>query len=561
MRRAALLIASLVTVGPLVALSSAGEASPADFTPEFHLADCPADVFPEDRDVDCGFVEVPERWGRPEGPTIRVAAAYVHATSPDPHEDPVVFLDGGPSVGAIAPFPLGTYFADWEYLDDRDLVLVDTRGTGISEPRLSCPELDRAQVRAFYAPPFINSQAPSIMPAALTRCWNRLVESGVDPAAYTTAQSAADLEALREALGVAQWNLLAISADGPLGLTYMRRHPEGIRSAIIDSGFSTQMLWGLDYDRGLVRMLNRVFAGCAADADCAARYPGIRQRFYSLVRELQRAPVRVTLPDFEPEPVTLEISGAGLLSDTAGGIWPGNADFPQGIGFLLDTVWRRTHGELRRTYREFFGTGPEENWHGEDFVATGKSMSYLCHDNVAFLTRADLRRAAQELPWFADRYLSPDYDYSDGYLGNISPAGCRSWPVGSAPSIQHEPVHSDIPTLAFGGEFDLGVPPYTARQVVAGLSSSTYVRIPAASHLQLMAPTHGSDCARSIAEAFLDDPALTPDTTCVAEVPAFDFGAAVAPGPGARCREWLLPDFSRAAADASSSGRSGTCPP
>ena len=64
---------------------------------------------------------------------------------------------------------------------------------------------------------------------------------GIDPAAYNLAESTADLEDLRLALGIHEWNLVAVSADGQLGLTYMRLHPAGIRSAIIDSGMSPQM--------------------------------------------------------------------------------------------------------------------------------------------------------------------------------------------------------------------------------------------------------------------------------------------------------------------------------
>lgn len=538
MRRTTLLSTILLAATPLAVLPSAGAALPAigaegaagpTGTAAFTTTECPDGVFPDDADVDCGYLEVPERWQRPGGRKIRVAAAYVHGTATEVREDPIVFLDGGPSFGAISPFALTTYFADWDYLDDRDIVLVDTRGTGYSEPRLGCPELDRAEVRAFYAPPTIGSQAPAIVSRALGHCWDRLVDAGVDPSAYTTAQSAADLEALRTALGVDRWNLLAISADGQLGLTYMRLFPDGIRSAVIDSGISTQTLWGLDYDRGVHRMLERVFAGCAADEACDQRFPGIRAKFYRLVRQLQREPAVIRFRDFEPKPVTLVLDGAGLLSDTGQGIRPGDADHPEEISWLLHTVWRQTHGELKQTYRGFFGTGPVENGHSQDYVATGKSMSYLCHDSVAFLSMADRRRAARDLPWFADRYLAPTYDLD--WLSPMSPAGCRSWPVGSAPPVQHEPVVSDIPTLALAGQLDLGVPPYMARQVVEGLSGSTYVRIPAASHLQLAAPTHGSDCSRSIAEQFLDDPASPPDTSCVAEVPRFDFGAAVSSLP------------------------------
>jgi pimeloyl-ACP methyl ester carboxylesterase len=464
-----------------------------------------------------------------------VAAAVVHAPSSHPAPDPIVFLDGGPSFGAIAPFALDYYFADASYAADHDLILVDTRGTGLSVPRLGCPELDRARVAAFYAGRFINSRALPIMQRALQRCRDRLTSAGVDVSAYDSAEGAADLEALRQALGVTRWNLLAVSADGVLGLTYMRMYPDGIRSAIIDSGASTQMLWGLDYERGLAAELDDVFAGCRANAACDAAYPGIRHRFYALVGRLNADPRTITFHDFRPHPVTLRLDGAGLYLDTLFSIFPGDRDFPESIHDLLDTVWRETHGELVAIHRKGFGRGPVGIEHANDFVAEGKSMSYLCRDQIGFITRGDIRRAARDLPLFAPRYLSRGYDLVDGSNYVFSPAGCDVWDVGVAKRVQFKPVSSDIPTLVLAGEFDTGIPPYVARQIPPTLSRSTYVEIPASAHLQLASYNPGSDCAREIAAEFLARPWRTPDTSCVDSLPGFDFTPATggaAPSPG-----------------------------
>ena len=68
----------------------------------FQPAACPSDVFPATAQVECGFVTVPENRTRPNGQMIQVAAAIVHAPAAHPKRDPIVFLDGGPSFGAIA---------------------------------------------------------------------------------------------------------------------------------------------------------------------------------------------------------------------------------------------------------------------------------------------------------------------------------------------------------------------------------------------------------------------------------------------------------------------------
>jgi pimeloyl-ACP methyl ester carboxylesterase len=491
--------------------------------PVFHAMPCPDGVFPDDRDVECGYVRVPEDRAHPHGRQIRVAAAIVHATVPDPAADPSVFLDGGPSFGAIAPFALDEYFAGASYAEDHDLVLVDTRGTGISSPRLGCPELDEAEVEAFYAEPAINLAAPRIYSRALRDCRARLVAAGVDPAAYSSAESAADLEALRRSLGVDDWNLLAISADGTLGLTYMRLFPNGIRSAVIDSGIAPHILWGLDNDRGFAEMLEAIFAGCRANAECHATYPGIRRLFYRLVHRVSRHPLTVTFPDFEPWPTRLRLDGVGLFADAVFQIYPGDRDFPATTHDVLDFMWRVTHGDIIEAYRDLWGTGPVENAHTDDVVAQGKSMSYLCRDMISFITPADRRQAARDIPPFAPRYLDGNYDLADGFVYPFSPAGCRAWMVGRADPVQHRAVRSSIPTLVLSSKFDVGAPRTLVRPMVRTLSRSTYVELPASAHLQLASYTTGSDCSRAIATAFLADPGVAPDTSCVADLPGLDF--------------------------------------
>jgi hypothetical protein len=135
--------------------TASGIARTPGSSPLFQSASCPPDVFPPSVRVDCGFVVVPESRTRPTGRTITVAAAVMHAPSPHPKDDPIVFLDGGPSFGAISSFAVDFYFGGAAYTRDRDVILVDTRGTGLSQPRLGCPEFDRANVSTFYSEPFV----------------------------------------------------------------------------------------------------------------------------------------------------------------------------------------------------------------------------------------------------------------------------------------------------------------------------------------------------------------------------------------------------------------------
>ena len=521
-RRLAGVAVGIAVLGGLIAVQPSAARAPGPAR-TFHSMPCPANTFPAHVRVDCGFIRVPEWRAHPNGRKIRVAAAVMHTAARHPRPDPIVFLDGGPSFGAISPFAPTYYFTHAAYAKRRDVILVDTRGTGLSRPRLGCPEVDRAEVDAFYAGPTVDSRAAPIYRHAIRACRHRLIARNIHLAAYNTAESAADLDALRRALGVQQWNLLAISADGPLGLTYMRLYGDGIRSSVIDSGQSTQMLWGLDYDRGLSRQLAAVFRGCRANASCNAAYPGLRHAFYRKVHSLQAHPVTISLPQFEPRPVALSLDGVGLYADAIYSIFPGDEFDPNQVPDLLDRLWRETHGELVAVYHELLGNGPVTNGHASAFAPEGKSLSYICHDESNFTTRADLRRAARDLPPFAPRYLDPGYDLADGSTAFISPAGCAAWNVGRADPVQHRAVHSDIPTLVLAGEYDAGVPAYIVRQVTARLTHARYYKFPASAHLQLASYTNGSGCARAIATQFLAHPTVRPDSSCVADLPPLDF--------------------------------------
>jgi pimeloyl-ACP methyl ester carboxylesterase len=525
--RLALIVVVAVLFVPARHVTAANSASiaraAADTTaPAFHRTACPPDVFPASERVDCGYVVVPEDRAQRTGRTIQVAAALVHAPSGHPKSDPIVFLDGGPSIGAINTFPVDFYFSGASYAQDHDIVLVDTRGTGLSVPQLGCPEVDDAYVAAFYSRPFVNSQSLADVGGALKTCHDRLASSGIDLRAYNSEESAADLDALRRALGYRQWDLVAISADGVLGLTYMRLFPDGIRSAIIDSGQSTQFLPRLDDQRGYAEQLDAIFAGCASNTACAAAYPDLRDVFYGLVRQLQAHPVTVTMPGFQPHPVSVRIDGAGFYLDAVGEIFPGNEFGPDSIHALMSEIWRSAHGQLTEVYRERFGTGPVTNDHAGDVSILGKTMSYVCRDEVDFITPTDLSRAASDIPALAPIFLDPNYDLANGDTNVESPAGCRIWNVGVADPSQHQPVTSSIPTLVLVGEFD-PVAAYIVRQIPPTLSNSFYYEFPAAAHLQLASFNFDSDCARSIAGQFLANPRARPDGSCIAALTPFDF--------------------------------------
>ena len=143
--------AALAAGVALVLLAWVGHAqeppSSTPFTgPELVEADCPMWFDrPRGLHVDCGYVAVLEDRGTPDGHVIRLAVARLRGSDPSPRPDPVIYLAGGPGVSALESIDRFTDDARFIW-KERDLILLDQRGVGHSEPRLECPDYPRLQV-------------------------------------------------------------------------------------------------------------------------------------------------------------------------------------------------------------------------------------------------------------------------------------------------------------------------------------------------------------------------------------------------------------------------------
>ncbi len=235
-------------------------------TPQYSPADCPLDVADN---VECGYLIVPEDRSNPNSPDIWLAVAIVRsegATLPDP----IVYLEGGPGGSALTA--LDAWY-NTVYGENRDIILIDQRGTGYSEPGLFCGEGGDSEVDETRA------------------CRNELEAQGIDLAAYTSAANAADVEDLRIALGYDQINLYGVSYGTRLAMTVMRDFPDGIRSVVLDSPFPPAADVfnedGVNFYYGLTELA----ADCAANAACNAAFPDLERFFVDLVNRANENPL------------------------------------------------------------------------------------------------------------------------------------------------------------------------------------------------------------------------------------------------------------------------------
>jgi len=230
----------------------------------------------------CGTLTVYEDRESQAGRRIDLRVAVVKAVRGNAAPDPLFLLTGGPGQAATQSY-LSLAPALDRIREKRDIVLVDQRGTGQSNP-LQCPQLRDLDDQAGTT----DSADPR---SALKACLEGL---DADPRLYTTPMAMDDLDQVRQALGYQKVNLYGVSYGTRAALSYLRQYPERVRTVILDGvwpfGLPLSPTTAASAQRALEMMLDRCAAGPCADA-----FPNLRAEYADLLGRLQRELVRVAL--------------------------------------------------------------------------------------------------------------------------------------------------------------------------------------------------------------------------------------------------------------------------
>src|SRR5262245_34363266 len=255
---------------------------------------CPANLSQIPR-TKCGTIEVFENRAEGKGRRIPIRFALLEAEARTGRE-PLFAFAGGPGQGSTDLAGLGTGPIA-SVRKDRDIVLVDQRGTGGSNP-LICPvDLINHPELAF---------GHVFDPAVFRRCRVEL-ERKADLRYYTTELAVEDVDDVRKALGAERIMVWGGSYGTRMAQAYMRAHPDRVVAAVLDGVVPFDFRAPSGYAASLQQSLDRVFADCAAESTCAARHRDLPAAFGRLVDRLRKGPVPATVkpPKGPPAPVSL----------------------------------------------------------------------------------------------------------------------------------------------------------------------------------------------------------------------------------------------------------------
>src|SRR5262245_48302139 len=248
---------------------------------------------------------VPERRARPER-TLTVAALRLPTTAEEPGR-PIAFLMGGPGIPGTAMAPIPPYFSLFQRLRELgDVLIVDQRGVGRSDPVLDC-DLERTPPASAFLDP---GQLVAFFRAEATACADRWRAQGVEPTAYNTLESADDLDDLRAVLGIEQLDLLAFSYGTRLALAFVQRHGAHVGRVVLQGINGPGLV--LKRPAPVARKLQRLGALLERDstwhgaADLLAAARAARER-------LAHDPASVTVSDRRSgKPTELQVSREGF---------------------------------------------------------------------------------------------------------------------------------------------------------------------------------------------------------------------------------------------------------
>jgi pimeloyl-ACP methyl ester carboxylesterase len=421
--------------------------------------------------AECGVLTVSENPQEPHGRQIGLHIVRVTAISRRKQPDPLFVLAGGPGAAA-STFYASVAPAFARILRERDIVLVDQRGTGGSNP------LDCAQ------PEDLLGHAGEEEIIAATRACLASLASRAQVADYTTSLAVQDLEQVRAVLGYERINLYGASYGTRVAQHYLRHFPARTRSVILDGVVPVGQPMGASTAPDAEAALEDILRRCARDAACSGRFGDPSADYHAVRAALAGREVAVSVAD----PATGEARHLPFTSETLASVLrllTYTPEYAALLPLLLHAGARQDYVPLAAQYlmveRAYAQT-----------IATGMHNTVVCAEDVPQIKTYPIDRARLAATYLGTRQL-------DGLE-----AVCSVWPRGPTDADLHAPLRSEVPALLLSGSDDPATPPVYAHEAAHAFAHHLEVVLEGFGHGQLTAPCIDRVMAQFVTRASVD---------------------------------------------------------
>lgn len=399
--------------------------------------------------AECGSLSVAEDPQNPNEKKISLNILRLPAVNPAPKADPLFIIAGGPGQSAVSLADQLFYVFE-EVRKNRDIIFVDQRGTGKSQP-LNCSGLTAVGQTLTLL------EQKAAIASALRAC---VAEHGERLEFYTTPYAVRDLEAVRLALGYKQVNLWGVSYGTRVAMEYMRRYPQAVRTSVLDGVAPADMALPWSSEGDAFAALEKIHQQCAESSACTGQYGNVLMQSQAVAKRLGQSsiPVEIEHPSTRL-PYRVDMNQQLFASAVR------MALYSRDLARILPLAVQRAYVEDYQLITALISMA--ENRGGFADISLGMHYTVLCTEDYP---QYQMRNAAE-----SKKFLQLDA------VQSVNDA-CELWPRYSVPEDYLTPVRSDVPTLLLSGARDPVTPPYWAEKVMQGFSRAKHGVAPGGHH-------------------------------------------------------------------------------
>jgi len=399
------------------------------------------------------------------------------------NSDPVLFINGGPGDANVLNHD---GIRDWsDYIDGlnwaRDFIVMDHRGTGLSQPKPECKALYDYYEKSLVTKVGFKQEVRRDY-VNFERCLKQVNEQH-DLANYSTFHSTQDIRDLMNTMDYSSWNLFGVSYGTRVALELMRAQPDNVRSVILDSVYPTDKHSLLKWPSLQDNAVEMVFERCKKTKACDEEYPELRKLLTEALLELKDKPRKVNVYNY--------------YNDRYYDAYINDQRF-------LTAIYISMYNEqlLPHIPAAIYGAAYEDSALMEPIISAFADymldkdfndvvfFSVECNDSKR-ISEPQYQKEISKYPYLK-KYHRYDWQYNT----------CRNWTSDAEKILPVAHVKSNIPTLVLSGEYDPVTPWQWGKEVHNYLLNSYYFKYADMGHSVLTA----NNCAVKNSRDFLNNP-------------------------------------------------------
>jgi len=436
------------------------------------------------KNMECGYLEVPENHQKPEGRKIKIAYVIIKTEKKDSIGHPMVYFSGGPGGQSIAKQALPGW-SQAPMLKERDIILFDQRGINYSS---SLPDIGPALFDAM-AVNADNEKERELFADVLESYKRKCTAQGIDLGSYNTFENARDVGMLMQHLGYEKYNLFGGSYGTRLARVVQDMFPEKINSVILDSPAPMETDFLISRLDSYSLALQRIFDFCENDPECSENYPDLKETYMEAILSLKENPMKIVADDS----TSFYVNAQDALYFIRRRLYRANAR--EGVPAFITAIHKREEAPMAESVKN-------EKDGMVAFLNTSMLLSVENHEQFdAKYTPEVIDSIYNTLPLFPDKL---------GFFTALYETG-SIWHNNRLPNEDRVFQPSDVPTLIFVNQYDPVTPPEYGPIFEKKLSNGKLFVMDQGGHGATNSP-----CAFQVMMDFMDNPDISAlDTSCL----------------------------------------------